>query len=197
MSYVTIVSLVILLVCLIVGLIKGAMQALLKLIAAVGTSLLTILVTPYLAKALYSTSFVQNKNIHAGIVSGVSAVLIVLVCLIVFSTISFVINRRISQSALNVVNRLSGAALYTIFGFIVLILIGYVINIFSDVEFLQSLVADTKKDPFANWLVTNNLFNKFMEAVAKEGGVFRQFLDGFKQLSTSDSAALLQSAFTL
>ena len=47
---------------------------------------------------------------------------------------------------------------------------------------MQPVVADSQKDAFANWLVTNNLFNKFMEAVAKEGGVLWQFINGFKSI---------------
>ncbi len=37
---------------------------------------------------------------------------------------------------------------------------------------MQKVIADSQKDVFANWLVTNNLFNKFMEAVAKEARYF-------------------------
>ena len=44
---------------------------------------------------------------------------------------------------------------------------------------MQPVILDSQKDPFANCLVTNNLFNKFMEAIAKDGGVFREFIDGF------------------
>ena len=69
--------------------------------------------------------------------------------------------------------------MYVCIGFSALILVGYVIKISSGANFMQPVILDSQKDPFANWLVTNNLFNKFMEAIAKEGGVFREFIDGF------------------
>ena len=78
-----------------------------------------------------------------------------------------------------------GRLFHAFVGLVFLILLGYVINIFRDAGFMQKIILDSQKDVFANWLVTNNLFNKFMEAIAKEGGVFWQFINGFKQIGDS------------
>ena len=178
MSVLSIISIIVLVICLIVGIVRGIVKTLLRLCAAVGTALLSVFVTPYLAKALTSSSVL--KNVHPSILSGISALIIVILASLVFGLIIFVVNKRVSDSALSSTNRLLGGLFYVFIGFVFLILLGYVINIFRDASFMQSIIADSKKDVFANWLVTNNLFNKFMQAVAKEGGVFWQFINGFR-----------------
>lgn len=183
MSVISIISVIVLAVCFCVGVFKGIIKALFKLLSIAGTSLLTILVTPYLAKALYSTSAFQK--IPAGVVSGVSALIVVIVSLTIFSIITFIVNKRVGESSLNGLNRFLGGLFHAFVGFVFLILIGYVIHIFRDADFMQKVILDSQKDAFANWLVTNNLFNKFMEAVAKEGGIFWQFINGFKQIGDS------------
>ena len=180
MSYITIFSLIILAICLIIGLIKGFVRALLRLISAIGTCILTVLLTPYLAKQFYSTSFAQNKNIPAAVVSGISAIIILIVCCLVFGIITLIVHKSVSKSILSGLNRFLGGVLYVCIGFSVLILVGYVIKISSDASFMQPVIADSQKDPFANWLVTNNLFNTFLEALAKEGSVFQEFINGFR-----------------
>ena len=178
MSVISIISIIVFVICFIVGIVRGIVKTLLGLLTAVGTSLMTIFVTPYLAKGLTSISVFKNAN--PAILSGISALIIVVVSVAVFSLITYLINKSVSDSPLSGVNRLLGGLFYAFVGFVFLILMGYVINIFSDASFMQSIVADSKKDVFANWLVTNNLFNKFMEAIAKEGGILWQFLNGFK-----------------
>ena len=180
MAVISIISIIVFAICFIVGLVRGIVKTLLGLLTMVGTSLLTLLVTPYLAKALTSTTALSN--VHPGIVSGISALIIAVLSIAIFSLITFIINKRIGDSPLSGVNRLLGGLFYAFVGFVFLILMGYVINIFRDASFMQTVIADSQKDVFANWLVTNNLFNKFMEAVAKEGSIFRQFIDGFKQV---------------
>lgn len=180
MAVISIISIIVLAICIVVGLLRGIVKTLLGLLTIIGTSLLTLFVTPYLAKALTSSTALQN--VHPGIVSGISALIIVVLSVAIFSLITFIINKRIGNSPLSGVNRFLGGLFYAFVGFVFLILMGYVINIFRDANFMQPVIADSQKDVFANWLVTNNLFNKFMEAVAKEGSVFRQFIDGFKQV---------------
>ncbi|MDE5616961.1 MAG: CvpA family protein [Clostridia bacterium] len=179
MSYLTICSIIVLALCLINGLVRGFVRALLRLISVIGTCMLTVLLTPYLAKQFYSTNFVAQKNIPAAVVSGISAIIILIVCCLVFGLITLIVHKSVSKSLLSGANRFLGAVLYVCIGFSVLILVGYVIKISSGADFMQPVIADSQKDPFANWLVTNNLFNKFMEAIAKEGGVFREFINGF------------------
>ncbi len=196
MSYLSIVSIAILVICFCVGLFKGIVKALFKLLTIVGTSLITIFVTPYLAKALYSISALQK--FPAGVISGISALIILILSLAVFSLITFIVNRRVGNSSLSGLNRFLGGLFHAFVGFVFLILLGYVINIFRDADFMQKIIMDSQKDVFANWLVTNNLFNKFMEAIAKEGGIFWQFINGFKQLGDSvgsGEAAKLIGAF--
>lgn len=183
MSYLSIVSIAILVICFCVGFFKGIVKALFKLLTIVGTSLITIFVTPYLAKALYSISALQK--FPAGVISGISALIILILSLVIFSRITFIVNRRVGNSSLSGLNRFLGGLFHAFVGFVFLILLGYVINIFRDADFMQKIIMDSQKDVFANWLVTNNLFNKFMEAIAKEGGIFWQFINGFKQLGDS------------
>ncbi|MDE5654572.1 MAG: CvpA family protein [Clostridia bacterium] len=178
MSVISIISIIVLAICFIVGVVRGIVKTLLRLLAVVGTALLTLFITPYLAKALTSISLF--KNVHAGVLSGISALIIVIIASAIFGFVIFAVNKRIADSPLSSVNRVLGGFFYAFVGFVALILMGYVINIFRDADFMQAVVADSQKDVFANWLVTNNLFNKFMEAVAKEGGVFWQFINGFK-----------------
>ena len=193
MSVLSIISIIVLVICFVVGIVRGIVKTLLRLAAAVGTALLTVFVTPYLAKALTSSSAL--KNVHPGVLSGISALIIVILSSIVFGLIIFIVNKKVSDSALSSTNRLLGGLFYAFIGFVVLILIGYVINIFRDASFMQNVIADSKKDVFANWLVTNNLFNKFMQAVAKEGGIFWQFINGFRlptgggEVGSGDAAA--------
>ncbi|MDE7190931.1 MAG: CvpA family protein [Clostridia bacterium] len=184
MSVISILSIIVFAICFIVGIVRGIVKTLLRLLTVVGTSLLTIFITPYLAKALTTSPVLQN--VHAGVLSGISALIVAIISLVVFSLISFIINKRVGDSPLSGVNRLLGGLFYAFVGFIFLILMGYVINIFRDASFMQKVIADSQKDVFANWLVTNNLFNKFMEAVAKEGGIIWQFINGFKQVSGGD-----------
>ena len=184
MSVISILSIIVFAICFVVGIVRGIVKTLLRLLTIVGTSLLTLFITPYLAKALTSSHVLQN--VHPGVLSGISALIIAIISLAVFSLISFVINKRVGDSPLSAVNRLLGGLFYAFVGFVFLILMGYVINIFRDAGFMQKVIADSQKDVFANWLVTNNLFNKFMEAVAKEGGIFWQFINGFKQVSGGD-----------
>ncbi|MDE5991356.1 MAG: CvpA family protein [Clostridia bacterium] len=179
MSYITICSLIILAICLITGLIKGFVRALLRLISAIGTCMLTVLLTPYLAKQFFSTKFVQEKNLPSAVISGLSAVIILVLCCLVFGIITLIVHKSISKSILSGANRFLGGVLYVCIGFSVLILVGYVINISSGATYMQPVIADSQKDVFANWLVTNNLFNKFLEALAKEGSVFQEFIRGF------------------
>ena len=196
MSYLSIVSIAILVICFCVGFFKGIVKALFKLLTIVGTSLITIFVTPYLAKALYSISALQK--FPAGVISGISALIILILSLVIFSRITFIVNRRVGNSSLSGLNRFLGGLFHAFVGFVFLILLGYVINIFRDADFMQKIIMDSQKDVFANWLVTNNLFNKFMEAIAKEGGIFWQFINGFKQLGdsvASPEAAKLIGAF--
>ncbi len=181
MSVISIISILVLAICFVVGIVRGIVRTLLRLLTIVGTSLLTILVTPYLAKALTLSSVL--KNVHAGVLSGISALIVAIVSFVVFALISYIINKRVGDSPLSGVNRALGGLFYAFVGFVFLILMGYVINIFRDAAFMQKVIADSQKDVFANWLVTNNLFNKFMEAVAKEGGIFWQFINGFKQIA--------------
>lgn len=184
MSYITILSLIVFVICLVVGAFKGIVQALLKLLIAGGTSIITILLTPYIANALNTSAF-ADKDVHPGIVSGVSALIVAVVCIVVFSIIAWLINKRVEKSALGPVNRVLGAVLYMFIGLIFLILIGYVINIFRDAEFMKSVIENSQKDAFSRWLVSNNLFNSFMEAVAKDGGVFDRFIHGFQDAAGS------------
>ncbi|MDE5755995.1 MAG: CvpA family protein [Clostridia bacterium] len=183
MSVLSIISIIVFAICFIVGIVRGIVKALLRLMTIVGTSLLTLFVTPYLAKAF--TSVPAFANMHAGILSGISALIVLVISLAVFSLIAFIINRKVEASPLSGVNRLLGGFFYAFVGFVFLILLGYVINIFRDASFMAKVIADSQKDVFANWLVTNNLFNKFMEAVAKEGGIFWQFINGFKEIAGS------------
>lgn len=184
MSYITILSLIVFVICLVVGAFKGIVQALLKLLIAGGTSIITILLTPYIANALNTSAF-AGKDVHPGIVSGVSALIVAIVCIVIFSVIAWLINKRVEESPLGPVNRVLGAVLYMFIGLIFLILIGYVINIFRDADFMKSVIENSQKDAFSRWLVTNNLFNSFMEAVAKDGGVFDRFINGFKDVADS------------
>lgn len=186
MSYITIISIIVLAVCFVVGLIKGLVRALLRFASAVGACVLTITLTPYLAKAMYSSSFAQQRNFPAALYSGISAIAILLGSALVFGLITLIIHKFISKTPLSGVNRLLGGVFYLLIGFAVLILLGYVINILSDMSFMQPVVNDAEKDPFSNWLITNNLFNKFMEAIAKEGSVFQDFLNGFKSIAPKD-----------
>lgn len=179
MSYITIGSLIILAICMITGLIKGFVRALLRLISAIGTCLITVMLTPYLAKQFYSTNFVQQKNIPSAVISGLSAIILLILCCLVFSIITFIVHKSVSKSILSGLDRFLGGILYICIGFAVLILVGYVIKISSGASFMQPVIADSQKDPFANWLITNNLFNKFLEALAKEGSVFQEFIRGF------------------
>ncbi len=187
MSVISIIAIIVLAICFIVGVVRGIVKTLLRLLAVVGTALLTVFITPYLAKALTSSPVL--KDVHAGILSGISALIIAIISCAIFNLIIFVVNKRISDSPLSSVNRVLGGFFYAFVGFVALILMGYVINIFKDANFMQSVIADSQKDAFANWLVTNNLFNKFMEAVAKEGGVFWQFINGFKIPSIGGGSA--------
>ncbi|MDE7208615.1 MAG: CvpA family protein [Clostridia bacterium] len=182
MSVISIISIIVLAICFVVGIVRGIVKTLLRLLTIVGTSLLTVFVTPYLAKALTSSHVLQN--VHAGVLSGISALIIAIVSFVIFALISFIINKRVGDSPVSGINRFLGGLFYAFVGFVFLILMGYVINIFRDAGFMQKVIADSQKDVFANWLVTNNLFNKFMEAVAKEGGIFWQFINGFKQVSS-------------
>lgn len=184
MSYITILSLIVLVICIVVGAFKGIVQALLKLLIAGGSSIITILLTPFVANNLNNSAF-EGKDVHPGIVSGVSALIIAIVCIVVFSIIAWLINKRVEESPLGPANRVFGAILYGFIGLVFLILIGYVINIFRDTDAMKSVIENSQKDAFARWLITNNLFNSFMEAVAKEGGVFDQFINGFKGESAS------------
>ena len=186
MSVISIIAIAVFVICFVVGLLRGIVKTLLGLLTIVGTSLLTLFVTPYLAKALTTSSALQN--VHPGVISGISALIIVVISVAVFSLITFILNKRIGDSPLSGVNRILGGFFYAFIGFVALILMGYVINIFRDASFMQKVIADSQKDVFANWLVTNNLFNKFMEAVAKEGGVFWQFINGFKKIADSGEA---------
>ncbi len=194
MSYITIGAIIILGICFTVGLFRGFVRALFKLLSVAGTCILTVTLTPYLAKQLNSTAFAQGRNISAGVLSGLSAIIIVIACALVFGIISFIVNKRVSQSPVNGVNRFLGALFYSAIGMAVLILIGYVIKIFGDSQFMQPVIAESQKDAFANWLVTNNIFNKIMDAVAKEGSVFRDFLNGFKEISSGDVARMAATA---
>ena len=178
MSVISIIAIIIFVVCFVVGLVRGIIKTLLSLLTVVGTALFTVFLTPYLAKALTLSSVL--KDVHPAILSGISALIIVLIFSAVFALISFIVNKKIDNSAIDPINRLLGGFFYAFVGFIALILMGYVIKIFADASFMQPVIADSKKDVFANWLVTNNLFNKFMEAVAKEGSIFWQFINGFK-----------------
>ena len=169
MSYLTIFSLIVLVICLIVGIVRGFIRALLRFVSVIATCVLTVVLTPYLAKQFYATQFVQNKNIPSAVISGLSAIIILAICCLVFGLITLIVHKSVSKSILSGLNRFLGGLLYVFIGFSALILIGYVIKI----------IADSQKDPFANWLVTNNLFNKFLEFLAKEGSVFQEFLHGF------------------
>ena len=184
MSYITILSLIVFVICLIVGAFKGIVQALLKLLIAGGTSVITILLTPYIANALNESAF-ADKDVHPGIVSGVSALIVAIVCIVIFSIIAWLINKRVEESTLGPANRVLGAILYMFIGLIFLILIGYVINIFREAEFMQPVIENAEKDAFSRWLISNNLFTSFMEAVAKDGGVFDKFINGFKDVAGS------------
>ena len=183
MSVLSIISIILLIVCFCVGFFKGIVKALFKLLTIVGTSLITIFATPYLAKSLYSIGAMQK--LPAGVVSGISAIIVLIICVAVFSLITFIVNKRVGESSLSGLNRFLGGLFHAFVGLVFLILLGYVINIFRDAGFMQKIILDSQKDVFANWLVTNNLFNKFMEAIAKEGGVFWQFINGFKQIGDS------------
>lgn len=194
MSILSIISIIALVVCFCVGFFKGIVKALFKLLTIVGTSLITVFATPYLAKALYSIEAMQK--LPAGVVSGISAIAVVIISIIVFSIITHIVNKRVGESSLSGLNRFLGGLFHAFVGFVFLILIGYVINIFRDAEFMQKIILDSQKDVFANWLVTNNLFNKFMEAVAKEGGVFWQFINGFKQIGDSAGSGEAASGAT-
>lgn len=192
MSGLTIFSLIVLAVCFIIGIFKGAVQALFRLIGIVLSCVITVLLTPYVANAL--NDGLQDKGVPAGLVSGVCAFIIGLICIIIFSIITWIINKKVSDSILSRPNRVLGGFLYAFLGLVFLILVGYVINIFSNVEAMQGVIADTQKDAFSRWLVSNNLFNSFMEAVAREGGAFDRFIDGFRQSSQTNSGDMSQTA---
>lgn len=200
MSYITILSLIVFVICLIVGAFKGIVQALLKLLIAGGTSIITLFLTPYVAASLNNSTF-AGKDVHPGIVSGVSALIIAVVCIVVFSIISWLINKRIEESPLGPANRVLGSILYFFIGFIFLILIGYLIHIFRDTEAFKPIIENAQKDAFSRWLISNNLFNSFMEAIAKEGGVLDQFINGFKDTAPSgdvkETASLIFGALSI
>ncbi|MDE6275363.1 MAG: CvpA family protein, partial [Clostridia bacterium] len=183
MSVISIISIIVFAICFVVGLVRGIVKTLLRLLTIIGTSLITLFVTPYLAKGLTTVPILQK--VHPGVLSGISALMIAVVAFAIFSLATFIINKRIGDSPLSAVNRLLGGLFYAFVGFIFLILMGYVINIFRDASFMQPVIADSQKDVFANWLVTNNLFNKFMEVVAKEGGIIWQFINGFKEVASN------------
>ena len=178
MSALSIIAIIVFLVCFIVGVVRGIVKTLFRLLAIVGTAVFTVLLTPYLAKGLTSSSVL--KNVHAGVLSGISAVILLIIFSAIFALITYIVNKRVEDSPMSRVNRILGGLFYAFVGFVALILVGYVINIFRDAAFMQKIVVDSQKDAFANWLVTNNLFNKFMVAVAKEGSIFWQFVHGFK-----------------
>ena len=181
MSYLTIFSLIVLVICLIVGIVRGFIRALLRFLSVIATCVLTVVLTPYLAKQFYATEFAQNKNIPSAVISGLSAIIILAICCLVFGLITLIVHKSVSKSILSGLNRFLGGLLYVFIGFSALILIGYVIKISADASYMQPLITDSQKDPFANWLVTNNLFNKFLEFLAKEGSVFQEFLHGFSE----------------
>ena len=181
------ISLAVLLICFIVGVIKGLVKALMKFISIIATCVLTFTLTPYLARAMYTTAVDRGGSVSAGVCSGLSAIIILIACAIIFALITFIVHKTISKSPLSGVNRFLGGLLYLFFGFCVLILVGYVLNIMSGLSFMEPVVADAEKDPFANWLITNNLFNKFMELISKNGVVFHDFLNGVKSIGSGDA----------
>ena len=76
MSVISIISIIIFAICFIVGLVRGIVKTLLRLLATVGTALITLFATPYLAKTLTTVSIF--KNAHPGVLSGISALLMLL-----------------------------------------------------------------------------------------------------------------------
>lgn len=186
-SYLTIVAAVILLIGFIVGIKKGILKSLKGIIVFVGSIALTIVGTPYVLKYTENISFLQS--LPSAVVTGIGAIITFIVARIIFGIIFWLIGkifRSRGDGRLNPINRILGAVFQTALAFLIVIVLCYVLTMFSNVAFLTPIYENAVAgDAFGKMLIEKNFLSLLLDKLSEMWPLLNEYVQVIKDAAAS------------
>lgn len=186
-SYLTIVAAVILLIGFIVGLKKGILRSLKGIIIFVGSIALTIVGTPYLLKYTAGISFLQS--LPSAVVTGIGAIITFILARIVLGIVFWLLGkifRSRGDGKLNPINRILGAVFQTALAFLMVIVLCYVLTMFSNVSFLTPIYENALAgDAFGKMLVEKNILGMLLDKLSEAWPLLSEYVQTIKDAVAS------------
>lgn len=186
-SYLTIVAAVILLIGFIVGIKKGILKSLKGIIVFVGSIALTIVGTPYVLKYTENISFLQS--LPSAVVTGIGAIVTFIVARIIFGIIFWLIGkifRSRGDGRLNPINRILGAVFQTALAFLIVIVLCYVLTMFSNVSFLTPIYENAVAgDAFGKMLIEKNFLGLLLDKLSEMWPLLNEYVQVIKDAVAS------------
>lgn len=186
-SYLTIVAAVILLIGFIVGLKKGILRSLKGIIIFVGSIALTIVGTPYLLKYTANISFLQS--LPSAVVTGIGAVLTFILARIILGIVFWLLGkifRSRGDGKLNPINRILGAVFQTALAFLMVIVLCYVLTMFSNVSFLTPIYENAASgDAFSKMLIEKNFLGLLLDKLSEAWPLLSEYVQTIKDAVAS------------
>ncbi len=178
-SYATIGAIVILLLGLILGSCRGLLKSIFSIISTIGSIVAAMFAMPYVSNFLLQQEFVKNMGeIGAKLVAVLSFVISWILAYLILKLIFAIINKIIPDGgALSKINRFLGGIFGIASAFLVTIVLAYLINMFQNVGFFQSIVENANTDPVGAWLFSNNLLEKILAWLGEKVPAIKQFID--------------------
>ncbi len=178
-SYATIGAIVILLLGLILGCCKGLLKSIFSILSTIGSIVAAMFAMPYASNFLLQQEFIKNMGEIGGkLVAVLSFVISWILAYLILKLIFAIINRIVpSDGVLGKLNRFLGGIFGLASAFLVTIVIAYLIGIFQNVGFFQSIVENSSTDPVGAWLFSNNLLEKILAWLGEKVPAIKQFLD--------------------
>lgn len=186
-SYLTIVAAVILLIGFIVGLKKGILRSLKGIIIFVGSIALTIVGTPYLLKYTAGISFLQS--LPSAVVTGIGAIITFILARIILGIVFWLLGkifRSRGDGKLNPINRILGAVFQTALAFLMVIVLCYVLTMFSNVSFLTPIYENALAgDAFGKMLVEKNILGMLLDKLSEAWPLLSEYVQTIKDAVAS------------
>lgn len=186
-SYLTIVAAVILLIGFIVGLKKGILRSLKGIIIFVGSIALTIVGTPYLLKYTASISFLQS--LPSAVVTGLGAIITFILARIILGIVFWLLDkifRSRGDGKLNPINRILGAVFQTALAFLMVIVLCYVLTMFSNVSFLTPIYENAVAgDAFGKMLIEKNFLGMLLDKLSEAWPLLSEYVQTVKDAVAS------------
>ncbi|MEG2413910.1 MAG: CvpA family protein [Clostridia bacterium] len=184
-SYTTIAVAVLLLLMFIIGVRSGFLRSVLKLVTAVGAIVAAIFGSPYLYNIIIVQPFVEKLGkLKEPLTQAISFIGVWLAALIVLKIVCAIINKAFGggDGVFSSINRLLGGVLALAEGFLIVILITYFLNMFSNVGFVKTIIDNGQVDVFSKWLYNNNLVDQIFAFLSEKIPAFKTFFDSIKSI---------------